>query len=222
MAFPSDTQRGVPAWMTKLGPVLFRARYRSSVGDSNAANKVPVVIQGAPSQTANLVEYYDSAKNLLRAVDSTGAQVANGGASLTQTATISISAANIVATTAGKFGHAAGVVLVADPGAGKVVEFVSAIMSTTFGTAAYTAGGDISINSNGVTTGGTALTGVASAASTLGAGASNIAQFVPLGATGNVLVANKGLNLVAASAFTNPGTAAGTVKVIVTYKIHTL
>lgn len=204
--------------MSKLGPVLIRARYRSAVGDSNAANKQPLVIQGAPAQTANLLEFYDSAKNLLFAVDPTGAELRNVGASLIQTATVSISSANITGTGAGKLGHAAGVVLVADPGVGKVVELVSAVMSYTYATAAYTAGDNLTINING----GAALTGVIAAASSLGAGASNITQFVPLSTAGNLLTANKGLNLVAAAAYTQPGTAAGTVKVFVTYRIHTL
>ena len=39
---------------------------------------------------------------------------------------------------------------------------------------------------------------------------------------GIALTSNKGLNLVAASAFTQPGTAAGTVKVWTTYRLHTL
>lgn len=132
-------------------------------------------------------------------------------------AEVTISAADIVATTSGKLGHASGVVLVADPGAGKVVELVSAVMITDYSTAAYTAGGNLTINSNG----GSALTGVVSAANSLGATADRINQFVPLATAGIALTANKGLNLVAASAFTQPGTAAGVVRVKVTYRVHT-
>jgi hypothetical protein len=218
MPFPSDAQRGIPAYLTKLGSTLFRARYRNPVGDSNAANKVPIIVMAAPGQTANLVEYYDSAKNLLRAVGPAGAEVGNAGATQTATVTIPISAANIVATTAGALGHAAGVVLVADPGAGLAVELVSAILSYTFGVAAYTAGGNITVNSNG----GAAVTGLVSAANSLGAASSNVTQLLPLAAAGGAITANKGLNLVSSVAFTNPGTATGTVKVIVSYRIHTL
>lgn len=138
--------------------------------------------------------------------------------SLIRYATVSISAADIVATAAGKFGHAAGVPLVADPGAGKLVELISTIMSYTFGVAAYTAGGNITVNING----GAAVTGLIAAASSIGAGASNIIQFVPLAAAGNVLTADKGINLVAAAAFTQPGGAVGTIKVFVAYRVHTL
>ena len=218
LTFPSDTARGTPAWLTKLTATLIRARYRTTVGDSNAAGKVPLIIQGAPSQTANLLEFYDGSKNGLMAIDANGALLSNAGASLTQTAAISISAANIIATGAGAFGHAAGVVLVADPGAGKSVELVSALLSTTFGVAAYTAGGNITVNTNG----GAAVTGLVSAANSLGAAASNIYQFLPLAAAAQVYTVNKGLNLVSTVAFTNPGTATGTLKVFVTYRIHTL
>ena len=69
--------------------------------------------------------------------------------------------------------------------------------------------------------GGAALTGLVSAANSLGAAADKIVQFVPLATAGIALTENTGLNLVAASAFTQPGTAAGTVKVFVRYRIHT-
>jgi hypothetical protein len=130
-------------------------------------------------------------------------------------ATVEISAADIVATDATKLGHAAGVPLVADPGAGKVVELISAVLSYSYDTAQYGDGGNVTINING----GAALTGVVSAANSLGAAADKIVQFVPLADAAGALTPNKGLNLVAASAFTNPGTAAGTVKVFVTYRI---
>lgn len=132
-------------------------------------------------------------------------------------AEVTISSADIVATGAGKLGHAAGVVLVADPDATKVVELISAVMITDYSTAAYTGGGNLTINING----GSALTGVVSAANSLGATSDRINQFVPLATAGIALTAGKGLNLVAASAFTQPGTAAGVVRVKVTYRVHT-
>lgn len=137
--------------------------------------------------------------------------------SLVQYAEVTISAADIVATTAGKLGHAAGYPLVADPGATKVVELISAVLIYDYDTAAYTGGGNVSINING----GAALTGVVSAANSLGAAADKIVQLAPLSTAGNALTANKGLNLVAAAAFTQPGTAAGVVRVKVAYRVHT-
>jgi len=137
--------------------------------------------------------------------------------SLIQSADILISAADITATDAGKLGHAAGVPLVADPGANKVVDLISAVMIYDFDTAAYTAGGNITVNSNG----GAALTGTVTAANSLGASTDKIVRFVPLSTGGVALTANKGLNLVSSAAFTQPGTAAGVVRVKVLYRVIT-
>lgn len=137
-------------------------------------------------------------------------------ADLTHTVEVDISSANVTGTSAGQFGHAAGVVLVADPGAGNVVELVSAMVSYTFATAAYTGGGNVTINING----GAALTGLVSAANVITAGASVIYTYVPLSTVGQVMTVNKGLNLVSTAAPTQPGTAAGTYKVYITYRTH--
>ena len=131
---------------------------------------------------------------------------------------ITISAADIVATTAGKLGHAAGVPLVADPGADYMAELVSAVLIYDYSTAAYTAGGNLTINENG----GSALTGVISAANSLGAAADKIVTFNPLAVAAANRTANKGLNLVAATAFTQPGTAAGVVRIHIQYRLHKL
>lgn len=133
-----------------------------------------------------------------------------------QYAEVSISAADIVATTAGKLGHADGVVLVAGQ-TGKVIELISATLIFDYATAAYTDGGNITVNQ----TGGSAVTGVVSAANSLGASADKIVVFSPLAATATAYIKDLGLNLVAASAFTNPGTAAGVVRVKVAYRVHT-
>lgn len=77
--FPSDTQSGVPRWLNKFTPSIFRARTRTSVGDSNAANKVPVIIQGAASQTASLLEMYNSAKTFLGGFDASGNSLDGNG-----------------------------------------------------------------------------------------------------------------------------------------------
>ena len=138
---------------------------------------------------------------------------------LIQYASVSITAANITDTGAGHLGHAAGVPLVAAPGSGYFIELISAVLSYTFGTAAFTGGGNITVNY----TGGSAVTGLVSFANSVGAGASNITQFVPLAAAaGYSLPSNTGLSLVAASAPTQPGTAAGTAKVFLAYRVHTL
>lgn len=128
-----------------------------------------------------------------------------------------ISAADIVQTGAGKLGHASGVVLVQAPGTGHFVEFLSATLSYDFGVAGYTAGGAITVNM-----GSTVLSSAVSAANSLGQSADKVVQFYPLQVNAIPIVANTGLNLVAATAFTDPGTAVGTVKVHVSYRIHTV
>lgn len=131
---------------------------------------------------------------------------------------VSISAADIVSTSAGKFGHAAGYPLVADPGADYLVEHISTVLIYDYATAAYTAGGNITVNENG----GSALTGLISAANSVGAAADKIATFVNLATAAVNRTANKGLNLVSSVAFTQPGSAAGVIRVQVQYRLHKL
>jgi hypothetical protein len=137
---------------------------------------------------------------------------------LVKYATGTISAADIVSTDAGKLGHANGVELVAAPGATKVIELISAVVIHDYAVAAFTAGGNVSVN---IGAGGAALTGVVANSAFIGAAADKIVQLVPLAATCNQLVADKGINLVAASAFTQPGTAAGVIRYKVAYRVHT-
>jgi len=134
-----------------------------------------------------------------------------------QYAEVAISAADITATGAGKLGHANGYPLVAAQGAKKVVELVSALLIYDYDTAAYTAGGNVTINISG---GGAALTGVVSNANSLAKAGDALIHFVPLAAAAAEVSQNTGLNLVAATAFTQPGTAAGVVRVKVAYRVH--
>lgn len=127
-----------------------------------------------------------------------------------------ITAAQIIATTAGGFGHAAGLVLVADPGAGSIVDLITALVVNDRAVAAYTDGGNITVNRNG----GAAVTGLVSAANSLGNAADTRTLLRPLAAAGEVLADNKGLNLVTSAAFTNPGTAAGVLRVTTRYRVY--
>ena len=129
-----------------------------------------------------------------------------------------ITSANITATTSGALGHANGYELVKAPGANKVVELVSAVLAMEYDTAAYTAGGNTTIN---IGSGGAALTGLVSNANFIQVTADKVIQFVPLAATFLTLTENAGINLVSASAPTNPGTAAGEIHYRVVYRIHT-
>lgn len=133
-----------------------------------------------------------------------------------QYAEVSISSANITATTAGALGHADGVVLVAGQ-AGKVIELISATLIYDYAGAGYSTGGNITVNQ----TGGAAVTGVVSNSNSLGATADKIVVFAPLAATATPYTKDLGLNLVAATAFTNGGSAAGVVRVKVAYRVHT-
>jgi hypothetical protein len=134
-------------------------------------------------------------------------------------ATGTISSANITGTSAGQFGHAQGVIMVPAPGAGKALVLENCVASYVFGTAAYTGGGNTTVNFG---SGGSAITGVVSAANFAGAGANKPVQFVPLSTVGFALTANVSLNLVAAAAFTQPGTAAGVINWTITFQVVTL
>jgi hypothetical protein len=180
---------------------------------------VGLSVQIPAGQTANGFQVEQPDGTAIAGFDSGGALMLTGNvASKLYTALVQISAANITDTGAGHLGNAGGYPLVVAPGAAYGVEFVSAVMSYTYATAAYTAGGNITVN----LTGGSALTGVVSNANSLAAASSNVTQFVPLATAGITVTANTGLSLVAAVAFTQPGTAAGTVKVYVTYRVHLL
>lgn len=139
---------------------------------------------------------------------------ARGGAAA-EMAVVSLTPAQIIATTAGSLSHAQGLIVVPAAPTGFVNVFERAIVSYTFGTAAYTGGGNTTFNIGG---GGAAITGLI-ATTTLWQNASSIIQmFVPLSTVAVPITKETSINLVTASAITNPGTAAGTVKVVVWYK----
>ena len=126
-----------------------------------------------------------------------------------------ISSADITGTAAGQLGHANGYPLVASGGADEIVELVSCTLINEFDTAAYTAGGNTTVNISG---GGAALTGLVANSAFIQAATDAIIQFVPLAATIITHTADTGLNLVSASAPTNPGTAAGKFRYVVRYR----
>lgn len=105
--------------------------------------------------------------------------------------------------------------LVAAPATGYYLDFISATLTFKYSTAQYTDGGNISIGF----VGGSALTGVASAANSFGKDSDTILQFVPLSTAANTLVKETALGLLTAGQFTDPGTAAGTAEVTIAYRI---
>ena len=138
-------------------------------------------------------------------------------ADMIQTAKVTLTADEIVGTGAGCIGHSAGAVLVAAPGEGKVLEFVSAVLSYNFDTAAYTGGGDDNVIRQGTTAVSAAIAG----ADLLEDTEDDIAYVNALSAADIKLTANSTLNL-HGTALTQPGTAAGTLDVFITYRVHTL
>jgi hypothetical protein len=138
---------------------------------------------------------------------------------LVQLVTGQISAADIIATGAGKFGHAQGYPIIPAPGANKALWLVALIISYKFSVAAFTAGGNTTLNWEA---GGAAITGLVSAANFAGAAGDKPVALVPLATAGVALVANAGLNLVSSAAFTNPGTAAGVINYKALYTTQVL
>lgn len=128
-----------------------------------------------------------------------------------------IAPADIVGTGAGQLGHAAGVTILGAVGAHNVAELVSFILNYDFITAAYTGGGNITINN---IASGAAITGLVSYANSVGAAADKSVLLVPLSAAATPLVENGGFSLVAAAAPTQPGTAAGVIRWVANYRIH--
>jgi hypothetical protein len=133
-------------------------------------------------------------------------------------AAIAIPAVDVVDTSAGKLGHAQGQILVASPGATKVIELISAVVIYDWdGAAQYGAGSALAIGYSG---GGTVLTGSV-AATFLTTGADAMAYFQPTATAATTLTKDKGLNLViAGAAFTTAG-AVGVIRVKLCYRVHT-
>lgn len=132
-----------------------------------------------------------------------------------QYAEVTLTATEIVGADAGDLGHGSGAEIVATPGADNILEFVSAVLVYDYDTAAYTGGGDDLV----VSQGSTAVSAAIAAADLVGDSADDIAYVNALSAADIKLTANSNLNL-SSTAFTQPGTAAGVLRVKVAYRIH--
>ena len=137
---------------------------------------------------------------------------------LVKYAEIAIPSADIVSAVAGKLSHAQGQVLVAAPGAGKALELLSAVLIYDFAGAGYGGGGNLTISWGA---GGAALTGLISAANSLGSAADKVIAFVPLSTAGISLVSNAALHLVSSAVPWTLGAATGVARVKVAYRVHT-
>jgi hypothetical protein len=214
MTFPSDAQRGTPAYFTKLTQLLLKARARTSVGDSNAANKTPLIIQGAASQTSDLVQVYDSSKNGLYAIDSNG-HVNQSGVTKVKNcvAQLSLTAANIQ----GMF--ATPISVVAAPAAGTAVVVEQVMVELNLTATQFASGGVVHFYYHGQTT---ELMAQTLAAATINGGAGqSIYLLEPVQtAGGSVVTKNVGVDITnATGAFT---TGTGTAVVTMWYSLITL
>ncbi len=128
---------------------------------------------------------------------------------------VDITAAAMIDTTAAiGMSSTNGLTIVPAAPTGYVNVWHRTIVSYTFGTAAYTGGGNNTVNIGG---GGAALSGLI-ATTTLWQNATSIIQeFVPLSTVAFPITKETAISLKTASAITNPGTAAGTAKVYTWY-----
>jgi len=147
------------------------------------------------------------------------AGVSQGTANVTEfTVLTTLTATEIVGSAAGDIGHANGATLVAAPSSDYTLEFVSAVAIYDFDTAAYTGGANDLVVAIG--SGGAAISGVCTTANLLGAAGDKIVYFVPLSTVAVPMSVGTAISL-RGTAYTNPGTAAGVLRVYTTYRIIT-
>jgi len=132
-----------------------------------------------------------------------------------KTVLTTLTAAQIVGTSAGDIGHASGAILVESPGSDYVLELVSAILIYDYLTGAYTGGGDDTV----IQLGTVAQTAAIAGADLLEAAGDKIVMLTPLGAVDLPMTVGTSLNL-QGTALT-AGTGAGVLRCYVTYKIIT-
>ena len=105
-------------------------------------------------------------------------------------------------------------VLVAALGAGRAIEFVSAVLHLDYGTTTYTANGTLTVRT---TTNTSVLSGILAAAELLHSAADKVAVMAPV-STGIGLDLNDGIELFEPTGECTTGN--GTLTVIVGYRIH--
>ena len=157
----------------------------------------------------------DESGNIIGGVTATAGSIGSAeiDPGVIQSVTVTLTPTTIVGTDAGDIASTAGTPLVAAQ-PGKIHEFISAVLSYDFGTAAYTGGGDDVVIRQGTT----AVSAPIAKADLLADTQDDIAYVGALSAADIKLTANSTLNIFAGTAFTQPGTAAGTLKVHVLYR----
>lgn len=158
----------------------------------------------------------DGGATLTGALDITGS---TAGVKLSTNVTefvkeITLTATQIVGTDAGDLGHSGGAILVAAPSSDYVLEFVSATLIYDFGVAAYTGGaGDDLV----VRIGTTSVSPAVATADLITAAGDQVVHLRALSAADYDLPVGSTINL-KATEVTQPGTAAGVIRAIVTYR----
>lgn len=144
--------------------------------------------------------------------------ISQGTSNVTEfTVLTTLTAAEIVGTAAGDIGHANGATLVAAPSSDYALEFVSAVLIYDYDTAAYTGGNNDLVIALG--SAGAAVSTAITDANLIGAAGDKVLRISAI-ATEKNLTVGTGISL-RGTAYTNPGTAAGVLRVYTTYRIYT-
>ena len=154
-----------------------------------------------------------------------GKLTASEGISLTSTVTeyttiVTIDSTKIAGSAAGDIGHADGAILVASPGTGYTLEFVSAFIIYDHSTADFAGGAGDLVVQVGVTGTQVAMSSAIAAANLLTASADKIIRVGAI-ATETVFADNGAISLKGTAYTNDAGTAAGALRVHITYRKHT-
>ena len=131
-----------------------------------------------------------------------------------KTVEVTLTATEIVGTAAGDLGHTGGAILVTAPTSAYALEFVSATLIYDFDTAAYTGAG---ANDLVIRIGTTSVSSAIADADLLLAAGDQVVHVRALSAADYDLPVGSSINL-KSTAVTQPGTAAGVIRAIVTYR----
>lgn len=178
-----------------------------SAGPVGTGLDVGLTLNAPAAQVANILQW-DLAGTALGGIDAAGGLVTlmSAGANLVsrRTARITLSAAQIITL------NSAPVVLVAAPGAGKLLIPQELLFEFTFNSVQFTGGGAVSVVNTGQTT--SLLAGSLPAATLTAAATSYTVLGGNAGANGQALLANTGLSLKAATADFAAGNSTAVLK----------
>ena len=136
-----------------------------------------------------------------------------------RTILVSIDSTKLVGSAAGDLAHVDGAILVAAPAAGILLEFVSAVFIYDYSTAAFGGGANDVVVQVGASGTQVTVSSAITSASLLTAAEDKI---IRLGSIATELaVPTAGAISINGTLLTNPGTAAGVLRVHLTYRIHT-